>query len=79
MRRNELQRMLDEASDQAATQAAAIVVHQLRPALKAALKEMFREWRIEFIEYLLTEKWIRLIAAILFALSVIGLYWKEHT
>lgn len=70
--------MLDKAADQAATQAAAIVIHQLRGALKLALKDLFSDWRRDFIDYLLTEKWIRLLAAVLFALSVIGLYFKEH-
>ena len=78
MRKNELQRMLDAAADQAATQAAALVAHQLRGALKLALKDLVHDYRIEFIEYLLTERWLRLLAALLFLLSVIGLWLEEH-
>lgn len=71
--------MLDQASDQAATQAAAIVLHKLPEALKAAIRLLVAEWRRDLIDYILTEKWVRLLTALLFLLGVIGLWLKEKT
>lgn len=70
--------MFDEAADQAATQAAAMVINHLSAALKQALKALFAEYRREFIEYILREKWIRIVLGLLTILGLLGILIKEY-
>lgn len=72
--REEIQRMLDEASDQAATQAAAIVLNKMREALRLAIHDILRDAGRDALEYVLHERWIRIVLGLLSLAGLIG-YW----
>lgn len=78
MEHKRLQEMLDKAADQAATQAAALVINQLRPALKKAITEIFKDYGREFISNFFISRWLRVVVGILTILGLIGLWIKER-
>jgi hypothetical protein len=72
------QRDIDKAAEQASLEAAARVLYSLKPALKAAIKEIYWElWR-ELGLYLITARWFRILAGLLTLLSFLGVWLKEH-
>lgn len=70
---------IDRACDQAATQAVAFFRSHIKTIVKEAIRELARDAWSEFVHYLLTENWVRLLAALIFGASVLLLYIKEHT
>lgn len=76
LKRDELQRMLDESADQSATQAAALVIHKIPAALKEAIKQLIKEYMRDAVDWILHERWIRIILGIVSLVGIIG-YWLK--